>query len=405
MSPSPWHLFERIGVELEYMIVDAETLDVKPVCDRLMERVAGEPVSEVERGDIAWSNELALHVLEFKTNGPVASLEGLATRFRAEIAHANRILGGEGARLLPTGMHPWMDPHRETRLWPHEYSPIYFLYDELFDCSGHGWSNLQSAHINLPFSGDEEFRRLHSAIRLVLPFLPIIASTTPFVEGHLTGYADNRLRYYANNQRRFPAITGRVIPDVIRSEEEYRACIHGPIRDAVAAHDPDGLLDPHFLNSRGAIARFDRGAIEVRVLDLQETPEQDIAVIEFAVEMVRALVEERWSSLDAQEQPGTESLAHALFQGIASGDFVVDETVSRGFGLRGARSARDLLGDVYDSLAAECYLARDEVLERLQTGGFTAWARESFGSHIPGSPEMQEALRSAYRSLAERLGA
>ena len=33
-------LFEAIGVEIEYMIVDAESLDVSPVCDRLIEKMA-----------------------------------------------------------------------------------------------------------------------------------------------------------------------------------------------------------------------------------------------------------------------------------------------------------------------------------------------------------------------------
>jgi hypothetical protein len=31
-------------------------------------------------------------------------------------------------------------------------------------------------------------------------------------------------------------------------------------------------MDHHFANSRGAIARFDRGAIEIRVIDIQECP-------------------------------------------------------------------------------------------------------------------------------------
>ncbi|HSH75342.1 MAG TPA: hypothetical protein VLA09_06650, partial [Longimicrobiales bacterium] len=55
-------LFEAFGVEIEMMIVDADSLDVKPVCDELIAAVAGEPVSEVELGDISWSNELTLHV-------------------------------------------------------------------------------------------------------------------------------------------------------------------------------------------------------------------------------------------------------------------------------------------------------------------------------------------------------
>ena len=49
---------------------------------------------------------------------------------------------------------------------------MYEAYDRIFDCRGHGWANLQAVHLNLPFSGDEEFGRLHAAIRLVLPIMP-----------------------------------------------------------------------------------------------------------------------------------------------------------------------------------------------------------------------------------------
>ena len=85
------------------MIVDRDTLDVKPVCDQLIAAVSGEPASEVELGDLAWSNELTLHVLELKTNGPAPSLEGLAGRFHESVLTASRALEGLGARLMPGG--------------------------------------------------------------------------------------------------------------------------------------------------------------------------------------------------------------------------------------------------------------------------------------------------------------
>jgi hypothetical protein len=75
-DPESLGLFQGFGVEIETMIVDGPTLAVRPVADRLMEAVTGTPVAEAEFGDIAWSNELALHVLEMKTNGPVRTLEG-----------------------------------------------------------------------------------------------------------------------------------------------------------------------------------------------------------------------------------------------------------------------------------------------------------------------------------------
>lgn len=287
-----YRLFEVFGVEIEYMLVSRDRLDVLPEADRVLEAEAGTVVSEVELGELAWSNELVLHVIELKTNGPADGLGGLADRFQASVHRINGILGRRGM-LLPGGMHPWMDPHRETRLWPHDYSPVYEALDRIFDCRGHGWSNLQSLHMNLPFRGDEEFGRLHSAVRLLLPLMPGLAAASPVMDGRLNGISDNRLAVYRENQRRIPSISGRVIPEPVFSQQEYLDRILEPMWRDIAPYDPEGILRYEWLNSRGAIARFERSTIEVRVLDTQECPPADLAVYGLIVEVLRALVEER----------------------------------------------------------------------------------------------------------------
>jgi carboxylate-amine ligase len=180
-------LFQGFGIELEYMLVDAGNLDVAPVADRLLEAESGAPGSECLRGAFAWNNELARHVIEFKTNGPSTRLAPLAEGFAAEVRHANLLLAGQGCRLLPTGMHPWMDPGRETVLWQDEDRQIYAAFDRIFACQGHGWSNLQSMHLNLPFADDAEFGRLHAAIRFLLPILPGLCASSPVRDGGLPG--------------------------------------------------------------------------------------------------------------------------------------------------------------------------------------------------------------------------
>ena len=131
-------LFEGFGIELEYMIVDADTLSVLPVTDEVLKSFAGSYVSDVEEGEIAWSNELVLHVIELKTNGPASSLEPLPDLFQRDLARIATALEDLGGRLMPTGMHPWMDPATETQLWPHEYSPVYESFNRIFGCQGHG---------------------------------------------------------------------------------------------------------------------------------------------------------------------------------------------------------------------------------------------------------------------------
>ena len=97
-------LFEAFGVELEYMIVDRQTLRVLPITDRVLEAVAGRTVSDVELDAITWSNELVLHVIELKTTDPAPTLSGLSEQFQANVRHINRLLEPLGGRLMPTAM-------------------------------------------------------------------------------------------------------------------------------------------------------------------------------------------------------------------------------------------------------------------------------------------------------------
>jgi glutamate---cysteine ligase / carboxylate-amine ligase len=318
-------LFEAYGVEIEMMIVDAETLDVKPICDELIAAVAGEPVSEVELDDIAWSNELTLHVLEMKTNGPARSLAGLAARFHENVLLAAEKLRPLGARLLPGAMHPWMDPDSETELWPHEYTEVYSTFDRIFGCSGHGWANLQSTHVNLPFSGDEEFARLHAAVRLVLPLVPALAASSPFQDGRLGPALDSRLAAYRENARHVPSVAGHVVPEAVFSRAQYEEEILGRLYADLAPHDPDGVLRYEWANARGAIARFDRGTIEIRLLDSQECAAADVAVVAAVVSLVRSLAVGRLSGRDVTADPSTESLACLLDAAILDGERAVAE--------------------------------------------------------------------------------
>lgn len=288
---APYGLFEVFGVELEYMIVDAATLDVRPCCDTLLEAVGGTPGDgfDPEGTDVSWSNELALHVVEFKTREPVAALPELHARFAAEVARANHMLANRGCGLLPGGVHPWMDPLREMRLWPHECGEIYAAFDRIFSCKGHGWANLQSTHLNLPFRDETEFVLLHSAIRALLPLLPALAASSPVLDGKPTGLADSRLEVYRGNCARVPSVTGLVVPEPVRSTKEYRKKILERIYRDLAPHDPEGVLRDEWANARGAIARFSRGSIEIRVLDIQECPRADLAILELVVAVLRRL--------------------------------------------------------------------------------------------------------------------
>ena len=308
----PLHAFAGYGIELEYMIVDRHTLSIAPVADALLHAAAGNPAGDVARGRFGWSNEMVMHLVEIKNPRPEPAIEPLAAGFQAEVNAINRMLQALDARLMPTGAHPWMSPAAETRLWPHENASIYQAYDRIFGCRQHGQANLQSMHVNLPFADDSEFARLHAAVRLVLPILPALAASSPVVEGGASGFLDTRMQAYRSAAQRVPAVVGKLVPDTISSRAEYEAGVLSPLYRDMATLDPGGVLQHEWLNGRAAIPRFDRNAIEIRIIDVQECPQADLAIAAAAARVIRALYDAEWSSLAMQQAIDTDALVAIL---------------------------------------------------------------------------------------------
>ena len=274
------------------MIVDRKTLDIRSLADNVLAAVGGPWTREVECGTLAWSNELVMHVIELKTNGPAKALNGLHQAFEYDIRKINAVLAEYEACLLPTAMHPWIRPDEEATLWQQEDVEIYNALDQIFGCKGHGWKNLQSAHLNLPFYDDAEFVRLHSAIRLVLPLIPAIAAASPYMDGgNGSEVLDNRMVVYQRHCHRFPQAMGPVIPEPVHSIEQYHTDILEPIYQALKPYDPEGILAFEWINARGAIARFDRQTIEIRLVDVQECPLADLAIIRMINGAIQWLIE------------------------------------------------------------------------------------------------------------------
>lgn len=349
-------LFEAYGVELEYMIVDRQDLSVRPIADRVLLTKDGEISSDLEDGVVTWSNELALHVIELKTTGPAPRLDGLGDAFHASALRVLQRLREHGACIMPSAIHPFMNPDQEFRKWPHDNAEIYACFDRIFDCRGHGWSNLQSVHLNLPFSGADEFGRLHAAIRLVLPIIPALAASSPYYAGRKARDLDARLRFYQGNSARIQEVAGRVIPEPIFTPDEYEERLLQPLYRAIAPHDPEGILQHEWLNARGAIARFDRDTIEIRVTDSQECPAADLAVTRIIAELVRGLVEERWSSYESQKAWAVEPLAAIFDQTVREAEraLIEDTAYLQTLGLagRGPTTGLDLWRALFERLAS-----------------------------------------------------
>ena len=214
----------------------------------------------------------------------------------------------------------------------------------------------RACHINLSFNGDEEFGRLHAAVRLLLPLIPALAASSPVVEGKTTGIMDNRLVFYRKNQILVPSISGDIIPEPVFTRSEYESKILQKMYDDIAEYDTEGILQHEWLNSRGAIPRFQRSAIEIRLADTQECPMADIAVASAVVSVLKSLVSNRWTSCQEQAAWPVGPLLSILERTISSGEAAVieDPEYLGAFGYPGkqARAA-----DIWRHLIKECFTA------------------------------------------------
>jgi len=297
-----------------------------------------------------------------------------------------------------------MDPRRDSRLWGGEGHEVYETFDRIFDCRRHGWLNLQSLHLNLPFDGDEEFDRLHSAIRLILPLLPGIAASSPFLEGRATGLLDSRLAHYRTHCAAVSSFAGEVIPEPIRSHAEYERKIYDPIRRDLPRVDPSGTLRPEWTNARGAIARFDRGAIEIRLIDLQESPAMDLAVAALVVGALRHLIES--GDVEAQRAVSSEPMLGVLGAAVREADraTVDDGSYLAALGLDRAST----VAGVWRQLRSEVERAHGEALAPFAAELDLIESRGVLARRIlaacGGVPD-RASLRAVYQDLADALAA
>lgn len=402
--PKQFGLFEAFGVEIEYMIVDARTFAVLPIADRFLVDEDGVPTQDVESGPVAWSNELALHLLELKEPTPAASLSPVADRFALAVKQANAELAKHGARLMPTGTHPWMNPSKETRLWPHGDQEIYAAYDKIFRCNADGWSNLQSTHLNLPFQGDQEFAQLHTAIRLLLPVLPALSASSPYTAGRFSGFLDSRMEAYRVNSAAIPSVTGHVVPELVESKAQYQQEILEPMYQDIKAQDPEGILQYEWLNARGAIARFDRDAIEIRVLDTQECPRADIAVLQLVTAVLKSLTKQTLSKYQLQASLSTDQLVQVLSSTVRQADEarITDSAYLRSLGLdMTSASTRGIWQELYQRVELDLPAEQRRALELILDKGPLARRMLNAAGRSPRAETLTELAAQLCNCLAE----
>jgi hypothetical protein len=271
-----------------------EELSALPIVDKIIKDFHGRVVNFVELSNFSFGKEIQLHVMEIKPNMPFRSPKNFEETMHAAVLTLTDFLESKyRAHLLGAGMHPLLKLE-ETGVWPHRHKKIYQAYSKVFNLNQHGWLNIQSFQLNIPYSNQESAIFMHNMLSEICAYLPAISASSPIYEGKFGENVDNRLCFYMLNQKEVSSITGDVIPEYVSSFKQYeKEVIERYSLDLAHAGVDECLLYKDWVNSRGVIFRFDRKAIEIRVMDEQECVKSDVALSCFIRALLRGLMERK----------------------------------------------------------------------------------------------------------------
>jgi glutathione synthase/RimK-type ligase-like ATP-grasp enzyme/gamma-glutamyl:cysteine ligase YbdK (ATP-grasp superfamily) len=398
-------LFGVAGIELEYPTVN-EDLDVVALVEPAFRAIAGRGTSDIELDRVGFSNEIADHVFEVKTLDPMHSLRDADEALVTGIRRFSEVLAQEwGARLLPTAMHPWFDP-QDGRIWTRSSLRIYTTYAQIFDIRTHGWMNVHATHLNLPFGSEIETMAMHTAAAMLVPYLPAIAASSPVHDGRLQPYNDARLGWILQHQSRIPETCGRIVPEYVDSFAGYRRDILQPMYAALDRFPHSDPIRHEFLNSRGAVLRFARRAMEVRVLDTQECVRMDIAIAVFTRAVLSRLTSDVLAGTVAL--PPTDTLVADFHACVRDGSRALVRAphitgVTDGPGVPVGTVLSALLERADDGVVKEDAGYLPLIAQIIEHGTLSERIRLRLEPHAQSETALRRALRDVYRELADCL--
>ena len=248
-----------VGLEEELLLVDGETLQLAHVADRIL------PGTRLPRERI--DHEAFLAELEVRSE-PAGSVAEAVRQLAEGRAAATRA----GATLIAAGLHPDAELFDVELVRSERYERVERQMQGLIkrtpECALH-------IHVGLP--DPQAAVAAMNGLRERLPLLHGLGASSPFWFGRDSGMASSR----AAMIRAYP---GRGIPPMLRSWDEYLACL-----DAVRA---GGGPTDHTMVWWDARPQPRLGTVELREIDVQTGLESAAAIAALARAIVRRAVEE-----------------------------------------------------------------------------------------------------------------
>jgi carboxylate-amine ligase len=248
-----------VGLEEELLLVDGKTLQLAHVADKILPHT-GLPADRVD-------HEAFLAEIEVRSN-PAESVSGAIDDLR----EGRRAAIAAGATLMAAGLHPDARLFDVQLVKSERYERVEQQMQGLIkrtpECALH-------VHVGLPDT-DAAVAAMNG-IRERLPLLHGLGANSPFWFGADSGMASSRAAVI----RAYP---GRGIPPVMRSWDQYLACL-----DAVRA---GGGPTDHTMVWWDARPQPRLGTVELREIDVQTDLESAGAIAALARAIMRRAVED-----------------------------------------------------------------------------------------------------------------
>jgi carboxylate-amine ligase len=253
-----------IGVEIELQILDPETLEMKSRAPEILEKV---PPSLKER----IKPEFIQSMVEINT-GICSTISEVEKDLRDTYSHLNDITEGLGATLYAGSLHPFS---KITDQIVSDHPRYKRIMNEL-QLVGKRFIS-QGLHVHIGVSDEEEVIKINNNLRIYLPILLALTTSSPFYETGDTGLMSYRSKL-------FDALPLAGMPDSLYDWKEFNTLVNLLKKSGIIESVKDIWWDvrPH--------PEF--GTVEVRICDIPYSLRDILAITALIQALVVALAEQ-----------------------------------------------------------------------------------------------------------------
>jgi carboxylate-amine ligase len=251
-----------VGLEEEFAILDADTLDMVPRFEELRDTAAADdPVLHK-----AITGELISSEIEI-ISGRGEDVHDALAHQRDHRRRLFELAGARGVLLGATGTHPWADYREQPNIDTEHYRRV---VDGLQYVARR--NNTFSLHVHVGVHGADRAIRVCDRLRAILPTLLAVSANSPYLDARDAGLHSARTQSFTKS---FPRCG---IPDAYGDWATYAKYIDFLVRtnSIVEYTQVWWSIRPH----------FSFGTVEVRICDAQATAQESDALAQLIVACV-----------------------------------------------------------------------------------------------------------------------